>query len=109
MNLFEKYNTPVLEVQFDTTNTNNKIKVILNPNLKKLSFYKLIEGNIAYQELEMFLGNELLPKDDAAQITDSLVLAGNHGFNKASFRKAPSKAEKRNKRRTHKLQKRRIK
>lgn len=108
-NLFKKYNTPVLEIQANTVweqGVGYQNIVTINPNLEKLSFYKLIEGNIAYQELEMYLGNELLPQDNAAQITDSLVLAANHGFNKASFRKAPSKADKRIHRQLNKERKR---
>jgi len=103
LNLFELHNTPVIEIK---THTNYKYRnIILNPNLQKLSFYKHIEGNIAYQEIEMFLGNELLPKDNPDQITDNNILIANHGFGKTSFRKAPSKNDKRIKRKYNKLRK----
>lgn len=104
LNLFEKHNTPILEIKYNA-NTLRDHTLVINPNLEKLSFYKLIEGNIAYQEIEMFLGNELLPKDNPDQITDNNIKIANHGFDARSFRKDPSKAEKRLKRKINKLKK----
>lgn len=104
LDLFKKYNTPTLLIS--SSQEIRKHTLTINPCLKELNFFNILEGNLAYQEIEMFLGNELLPQDDAEQITDNLILAANHGFNKASFRKPPSKAEKRAKRKANKSKKR---
>jgi len=98
--LFITHKTPTLLVNIINTNSwKVQTQITINPNLEKLSFYKCIEGNIAYQEIEMFLGNELLPKDDPDQLTNNNDKIERHGFDlKTSFRKAPNKLEKHHKR-----------
>lgn len=76
--LFKKYNTPVMLIK--------KGILTINPSLKRLQMYKILEGYQCYQEIEMFIGNILLPRDNPDQITDDKILAGNHGFDKWSFR-----------------------
>lgn len=63
----------------------------LNPCLKDISFYKVMVEHIAYQELSMYVGG-VLPRDEAmtAIISDKDRII-QHGFDKYSFKKAPSK------------------
>ena len=103
-NLFEKYNSPALHIV--PGNLHRTVNLTVNPSLKDLAFYKLVEGNLAYQEIEIFLGNELLPKDNPDQITDNNIIITNHGFDlKTSFRSINSKASKKAKRKANKAKK----
>ena len=84
---FEEYNTPVFILQRNYRET----LISINPRLKDFEFYKIFEGHQAYQEIEMYIGNILLKPDDPDQITDDKILAQNHGFDKWSFKKLPTK------------------
>jgi len=99
LNLFKKHNTPTLLIQ-DNPSSYNKINLTINPKLEDYQFYKCIPAEQAYQEVEMYLANELIPKDDPDQLVETNVnKAERHGFDKkTSFRKGPTKAEKHNKR-----------
>jgi len=98
LDLFTKYNTPTFICTHDTYQRSGILtNITINPILGDYKFFRAVEPHIAYQEIEMFLGNELMPRDNPDQITDSLVLAKNHGFNKYSFRKAPTKHKRKNK------------
>ena len=102
--LFKKHNTPILIIK-PHPDDRNKYIVIKNPNLMEIQFSKIKDGFQTYQEIDMYLGNELCPRDDPDQITDSDVLAKSHGFNEWSFRKTPgenTKARKQKKRRGQK-------
>ena len=64
---------------------------IVNPNLRELGFYKVIDAFTAFQEISMFIGGILgSPNKPICEIADVDILEGK-GFDKVtSFRKAPS-------------------
>ena len=96
LNLFNTYNTPAFvittELGYDYCR-NQHNNCIINPDLSKYKFFKVFEGHYAYQELEMFLGSELMQNvNNAPQIVNDLVKIQQHGFDtKKSFRKAKTK------------------
>lgn len=65
--------------------------VVNGSNLKDYQFFKLFDHRSAYQELDMFLSGTL-PRAGQMQveIEDKYRIA-QHGFDKMSFRKSPSK------------------
>lgn len=69
----------------------HKKKLIANGYLDKFQFYRMLDSFSAYQELDMFVSGTL-PQSTAMpiQIEDKHRIA-QHGFDKYSFRKAPSK------------------
>lgn len=65
--------------------------VMLNPILKTLQFAKVLHAWQVYQELEMFFGSIAAPENSLAiEIPDKYRIAS-HGYDKYSFRKAPTK------------------
>lgn len=64
-------------------------RLIINPSLKKLSFYKVKDPFTAYQDIDMFVGGVLggqCPK--MIEISDE-VRKEKHGFDKWSFKTPP--------------------
>jgi hypothetical protein len=71
--------------------TEEKVLVVTNPVLRDIEFYKVFEAWAAYQELDMYWGGILAPESrPMAQIEDKYRVE-QHGFDKLSFRKAPTK------------------
>jgi hypothetical protein len=65
------------------------LPLVVNPRLNKYNFASQRDPYTAYQELSMFLGNNMATqKDPEVHISDKLR-AENHGFDKWSFRKRP--------------------
>lgn len=63
---------------------------LINPKLSNFKFGKAVPSTQAYQELSMFLGNIAAPDNTPITISDKDRIA-QHGFDKMSFRKAPTK------------------
>jgi len=62
----------------------------LYPILRKYQFYKVFSAPSAYQEIEMYLGNVLHPRDNPhIDPVPDVIKAESHGFDKWSFRKMP--------------------
>ena len=93
--LFLKVGTPcfLIEISYGTQRC-----ITLNPNLRKLGFASKLDSFTCYQELDMFLGNQMAQqKDPVPQRTDDLI-RDQHGFNDKSFRNtAPSTKKERRK------------
>lgn len=87
--VFLKEQAPVIAV-FGT-------QVLINPILRKLNFHTVLDPFTAYQEISMFLGNNLAQQVDPIPKTTDELKAHAHGFDKWSFRthKEDSKKTKR--------------
>ena len=60
--------------------------LIKNPSLKSFEFYKVLPDYQIYQELEMYLGNVLVTRDEIPVMTDKQKVSS-HGFDeKYGFR-----------------------
>lgn len=71
----------------DTVSTN----IIVNPVLKNLQFYKIMDPYTAFQEASMFITNDLvLEKKVPVEISNKDKIV-KHGYNKMSFRKEKTK------------------
>lgn len=69
----------------------SRIAITLNPELKKIGFYKVEDPYTAYREIEMFMGGVVSQKEnEIVQISDG-YMAQAKGFDCYSFKKAPSK------------------
>jgi hypothetical protein len=84
-----KYNCPIMLCQSYRDNSTMKslYKLILNPNLKNMSFQRVFNPYQAYQELEMFLGNVLVNDNDKMIKLSDKDRLHKAGFDKWSFRK----------------------
>lgn len=94
---FQEYNTPLFVVcEADIFNRKNRCEIVLDtaPNLKELGFFKIQDTYTIYQNIEMFLTNNLTKHDNPDQITDNDVLRDAKGFDKMSFKKYPTKKRK---------------
>lgn len=100
--IFIKYKVPVFLLSFDYfynrvwggKHVFEEGKLILNPCLKDIEFFRIINPYVAFQEIEMFLSGVLgFPAPPMIEITDKDKLA-KQGFDKWSFRKMPTKKMK---------------
>jgi hypothetical protein len=61
-------------------------EIVLNPQLKKIDFQKVIDPYTAFQELSMFICNILgVGENPTVEVSDQSKIEG-HGFDKKSFR-----------------------
>lgn len=96
-NLHARVKTPIWSTTFHAKNLDSKLNedpygvrhtlVTVNPELKASFMPKIVDSYSAYQSLEMFMGNFMLPEDNAPQITDDVVLRDAKGFDRMSFKK----------------------
>lgn len=83
MSLHHKYGVPVIMYDED------KQKVVLNPKLKDIKFYKHKDVYTCFQDINQFISGVLGGQSPPMiQISDSDRIAM-HGFNEWSFRKPP--------------------
>lgn len=70
-------------------NWGKKTNIVLNTNicLKQLDFQKVISVEQCYQNIDMFVGNELVEDKMEQWPVPDKIKAESHGFNKFSFRK----------------------
>lgn len=68
-------------------------KLVLNARLNEFQFYRMIDPYTAFQELQMWVGNQVQPRKHIPEISDK-VLAEAKGFDQWSFRKEPTKKKK---------------
>jgi hypothetical protein len=72
-------------------------RLILNPVLADYKFYRIVDSYTAYQEIEMFMNNQIVrPDDPYIEPVSDKIKAESHGFDKFSFRK-DKKVKKRKK------------
>lgn len=98
ISFFRKYNTPVFVVDYSSEKRKVENKFIINPILKEYNFYKIFDSYTAFQEIQMFIGGVLSnnENDNIIEINDKHKIE-QHGFDyKWSFRKEPTKKNKRN-------------
>jgi len=100
--IFLKYKVPIFIIELDYyykriwggKHIFDEGKIILNPCLKDIEFFRIVNPYIAFQEIEMFLSGVLgFPAPPMVEITDKDKLT-KQGFDKWSFRKMPTKKVK---------------
>jgi hypothetical protein len=92
LGIFTKHSVPsfVIDLTLD-----QKEILSLNHELKKYEFYKQFDSYTAFQELDMYIGNDLAQSNDPSMpVGGDVVVAESKGFNKFSFRKDKSKKGK---------------
>ncbi|MDR1958712.1 MAG: hypothetical protein LBQ54_06670 [Planctomycetaceae bacterium] len=88
LSLFEKFKTAIF-VYKPSTN-----KIVINERLNQYRFQKVLPPNVAFQELEMYVGSCLTqPVMEEPPLSDK-IKAEIHGFDKHSFRKDKTKNRK---------------
>ncbi len=84
--------TPILHLRPRYWDKGNLVKK--NPRLYLLGFQKVLDPYTAYQEIEMFISNDLVKQmDPNINIPDKLK-AESHGFNDLSFRRQSKKKKR---------------
>lgn len=63
-------------------------------DLRSYEFFKVKDAYTAFQEIASWVGGVLPHNNLPPDVTDDLVKAQKHGYDKFSFRKAPTKASK---------------
>jgi len=87
IDLFRKNKTPIFV--YDTEKRDDVF--IVNANLKDYEFYRVIDAFTAFTELQMFIGGVLGTGEKEIIEVEDRYKIGQHGFDKWSFRKEPSK------------------
>lgn len=86
--LFFKHNTPIFILGAKTL---KEINFNINPILKDIEFFKVMDPFTIFQEIEMFISQQLCTEITSSNISDKDKIVG-HGFDpKWSFRKEPNK------------------
>lgn len=83
--MFVELNAPVFVVQVDRDDKNHEIEIITNAPLKPFEFAKVFDPFTAFQEISMYLGNQLVPRENPQDVPDKYRIA-QHGYDKQSFR-----------------------
>lgn len=100
--LFRKYNTPVFiyDDYYDRIriiehwSRRGSSRFLINPVLKDYEFYKVFDPYTTFQEIQMFISGVLgTGEKEIIEVEDKYKIA-QHGFNKWSFRKEPTKKRK---------------
>lgn len=91
-NIFIEHETPIFVVDYINSH------FIINPRLKDYGFQTIFDPIQAYQEIEMYIGNILLPKDkESVPLTDKEKIISK-GFDlKTSFRKDKNESTRKDK------------
>ena len=90
--MFLEFGVPLFEI---SNPDRNDAVLTLNPVLSDLGFQKIKDPYTAYQDIDTFVSNDLVRIDNPADnFSDELKIHA-HGFDKKSFRKAPTKRKKR--------------
>jgi hypothetical protein len=84
---FRAIEAPVFKV-YTEYGDQRTLKVITNPFLRELEFYRVVDPYTAFQEISQYLGNELARQPETGDVPDKYKIA-QHGFDKWSFRKLP--------------------
>lgn len=83
--LFIDLNTPIFLLTFRAFELDFP-RIVKNIELKKYKFYTVKDVIEAHSEIEMFLSNTLVKRDEIKEVSDEIKIVS-HGFNKWSFRK----------------------
>jgi hypothetical protein len=82
-----EFKSPVVLVRCRKTWLDHNFSVVIDPSLKELGFVSKVDPFTTYQEIAMYLGNQLAQPDIAPQVVgDDETLARAKGFDEKSFR-----------------------
>lgn len=81
--VFRYYNSPIIVV----SNMKDHFLVDINTRLNRFNFIKMFDPYMAYQEISMYLGNNLVKQVDPTVNFGDDLKRDIHGFDKFSFRK----------------------
>ena len=89
--IFYTYDTPVYAFLFNRASTvwRVSVKIVINPSLKELFFQKILDAQQTYQEIEMYLTNDLVKDESKTQVNPEHRMGTR--FDKWSFRRMPEK------------------
>ena len=65
-------------------------RIIINPRLEDLEFFRVFDASQAFQEIEMYLGGILAPEEAPTVAIADKDRIQQHGFDRWSFRRAPT-------------------
>ena len=89
--IFRELNTPVFVYDDYRGRPRREAQFIVNPILKEWEFYKVVDAFTAFTELQMFISGVLgTGEKEIIEVEDKYKI-GQHGFDKWSFRREPSK------------------
>jgi hypothetical protein len=88
--IFIEVNAPVFILFDDPEFRGRALNLDTNPFLKELEFFRAVDAFTAFQEISMYLGNQLVKRDKPDEIADKYKIS-QHGFDDWSFRKQASK------------------
>lgn len=94
--LFIEHKVPYYIIKY-TRNPNSATghSLILNPCLSDYKVYRMFDAYTAYQEIDMFLNNEIVrPDDPYIEPIPDKIKAESHGFDKFSFRRSKGKKKR---------------
>jgi hypothetical protein len=89
IDVFKDYKVPVFHAESEGDGT----KIVINPCLKTLEFFRKYPDFEAWQKLSHYVGNVLLEESKPVWPIPDKVTAQSHGFDKYSFRKDKQKSE----------------
>lgn len=99
---FIHYDAPVILVRRRHESRSPEIEI--NPPLEPLGFASIVDPFTAYQELSMYIGNNLAKQEDPNLIRSQEAIRDSHGFDGMSFKQA-SEDNKKARRRANKKKK----
>lgn len=82
--IFMEHHSPIFIVK-------NGSQLVINASLKQYEFYKKFDSYTAFQELQMFLGNQASPEKPIPHVSDRDLMEGKGFDYKWSFRKEKEK------------------
>ena len=83
--LFLKIDAPIFIAYVERGDRYQEVRITTNKILKPYDFAKVKDPFTAFQEISMYLGNELVKHDQPNEIADEYRIAM-HGYDKHSFR-----------------------
>ena len=92
---YREWNTPVVVCgfnfeRFGYLRDDNGHNLFVNPPLKDIGFHRIVDAFTAYQEIDMFLGNELAGQNDPLMpVGGDLIVRDSKGFDEWSFKTPP--------------------
>jgi hypothetical protein len=97
--VFIEIDAPTFKVEYVAANkrgssSSNKIRCTLNPCLRADSFQKIKTPVEAFQEISMYLGNQLVHQMDPVSACADEILRDKKGFDKWSFRRHKEESKK---------------
>jgi len=89
--VFRRYNAPVFLYDSYWDRVRRSDVFYVNPVLKDWKFYKVVDAFTAFTELQMYISGVLGTGEKQIIEVEDKYKIGQHGFNKWSFRREPTK------------------